>query len=412
MNKIVAARVAVVLTAVSLLGASAAAQDDSSASDEQKAPAGSPPSPVRAVEVVKKDVAEYRKVTGDLRVRARSKVATIEPGLVIELPVREGDVVKKGDVLARLDDRRLVIELRNVEAQIAAAEATLAERAADLKRYQRDFELLTELAQRNAGNPKELNDAESDVNVAMARKEQAERNISVLRAQADLFATRLSDMLITAPFDGVIVSRDTEVGQWAGQGQAMVEVVSTGAFEAWLDVSEQFAQAVLGAGVKVPVEILALRKRLDPATPRVIRQVDKAARSLTVIVPVADEYDNLSPGMSVIGWIPSGRRGEHLIVPRDALLMSQAGFFVFSVVPGVEGPASAAPVQIEVAFEYENSVAVRPGSLRPGDLVVVEGNERLLLSPNPTIEVLKDGGTGATDRAGGGDDVNVPVEGE
>ncbi|UCD76850.1 MAG: efflux RND transporter periplasmic adaptor subunit [Phycisphaerales bacterium] len=365
----------------------------------QEPPGGPPPTPVRATALVVREVEEYRQVTGDLRARARSKVATIEPGLVIELPVREGDLVKQGEMLARLDSRRLVLELQDAEAQQEAAKATVMEESAEVARASRDLALLTELSQRQAGNPKELADAESDLRVAEARKEQAELNVAVLSAKAELLRTRLEDMVITAPFDGVVVTKETEVGQWVGQGEALVEIVSIGVFEAWLDVSQQYADAVLRQGVRVPVEIRALGKRFEPAAPRIIREVDRTARTFSVIVEVADDGDRLAPGMSVTGWVPTGRRGEHLMVPRDALLQNQVGFFVYVASQGPAGPAMATPVQVKVDFEHEDSVAVRPGALRAGDLVISEGNERLF--PMMPVAVIEGPAAGAATPGGG-----------
>jgi len=364
--------------------------------DESGAPAGRPPTPVRAAPVVLREVQEQRQITGNLRALARSRVATIEGGLVVECPIEEGDLVKKGDLLARLDDRRLGLELQRIEAQSEVAQATLVERTAQVKRSERDFALLSELSDRNAGNPKELADAESDLQVALARQLQAERDLTVLKAQADLFRTRLDDMVITAPFDGVIVAKETEVGQWLGVGEALVEIVSVGEFDAWLDVPQSFAEAVRGPEVKVSIQIRASQLQFPPAKPRIIRQVDPIARTFYLVVRVKDTNDHLAPGMSVTGWVPTGQKAAHLLVPRDALMRNQAGFYVYAVSQNPGGPALAMPRQVNMLFEYEGFVAIRPGGLEEGDMVVTEGNERL--HPMANVAIIKDARPGAAER--------------
>ena len=367
----------------------------------QEPPAGRPPTPVRAEPVVVAEVQEHRQITGDLRALARSNVATIEAGLVVECPIEEGDVVKRGDVLARLDDRRVVLELRRIEAQAKSAQATVAERAAEVRRRQRDYELLTQLSQSSAGNPKELADAESDLQVAQARHEQAERDVEVLHAQAELLRTRLEDTVITAPFDGVIVTKHTEVGQWLGAGDPLTEIVSVGAFDAWLSVPQSYAEAVTQKGVEVGIQVRASQRRYPPTAPRIIRQVDPIARTFHLVVRVEDEEDHLAPGMSVTGWVPTGQRARHLLLPRDALLRNQAGFFVYQVSQRPGAPAQALPRQVEMLFEYEAFVAIRPGGLEEGDLVVTEGNERLF--PMMSVAIIGDAPAPAVEATGESD---------
>ena len=362
-------------------------------------PAGPPPTPVRARPVTFEVVQEYRQVTGNLRALARSKVATIEPGLVVECPVEEGDAVKKGDVLAQLDDRRLLLELERIKAQKAVAKATVAERSALLDRTRHDYEALKQLDERRASNPKELVDAEYDVQAAAARKQQAEQDLRVLEAQADLLRTRLADMIIRAPFEGVVVAKETEVGQWVATGEPLVELVSVGRYDAWLDVPQQFAAAAIAPQAKVAVEIRASGQRFEPARPRVVRDVDRIARTFSFVIRVTDAVGRLAPGMSVMGWVPTGRRDRHLMVPRDALMRNQAGFFVYAVSTRGGGPPMALPVQIDVVFEYDDAVAIRPGPLQKGDQVVTEGNERLF--PMMAVSVIESAPPGAARTAEG-----------
>ena len=98
---------------------------------------------------------------------------------------------------------------------------------------------------------------------------------------------------------------------------------------------------------------------------------------MTLIIPVeAKDEDLLAPGMSVVAWIPTGREGDYLLIPRDSLLQNTAGFYVYVVREGEEG-STAMPRQIDVVFETNGSVAVHPGSVQSNDAVIVEGNERL-----------------------------------
>jgi RND family efflux transporter MFP subunit len=336
-----------------------------------------PPSPVRVGVVKRMELEERRQVTGELRATNRSNVASIEPGQVVELSIEEGDVVAAGAVLAVLDSRRLRIEKMRLEASRLVAQAVLAARTAELELRNSDLDALRSLDEERAANPKELSDARSQVKVATARKEEATRDLEVIGAQIDLIETRLSDTTITAPFDGVIAAKHTELGQWIGEGDPVVELVANHAFDAWIDIPQRFAGAILGRERKIAVRIDATLEKMPPRRLSAVPIVDEQARSFSVYVRIPNEKGTLAPGMSVTAWIPTGRSGEFLTAPRDALLRNEAGFYVYAARKQGEGPYSAVPVPVELLFQTDRHLALGAGALREGDLVVVEGNERL-----------------------------------
>jgi hypothetical protein len=86
----------------------------------------------------------------------------------------------------------------------------------------------------------------------------------------------------------------------------------------------------------------------------------------------------------VVGWVPTGASGEHLIVPTDAVMRNDMGAFLYVARQLGEGPAQAMPANVKVLFEMPGRVVVESPGLQAGELVVVEGNERLF----PTAPVL------------------------
>jgi len=344
-----------------------------------------PPSPVRVDEARMENVKEMRRVTGDLRAIARSRVATFEEGMVMTLPVTEGQHVEKGQVLATIDSRRLSLQLKRAEAVEQVAVATLAEREAQAELSRYDVEKLRLLEQRSSSNPKELADAEWQLTADEARRDQARQQVDVIRAETDLLRTRLEDTTIIAPFDGAVMIKHTEVGQWIGEGDPVVEIVAIGAYDAWLDVPQRFADAIIGKDVTIQVTIEAIGRVVEPQTPRVVRQVDPTARTFAAIIRVDDEADALAPGMSVIGWTPTGKVGEHLTIDKDALLKNPTGYYVFVVREGRTGGLAAMPADVEVEFDLGERLAVRSAMIRPGDRIAVEGNERLFPTAPVTI---------------------------
>lgn len=335
------------------------------------------PAAVTVERVRREPVQEQRLFTGELRAVRRSKVATQEPGLVIALPVVEGQPVKAGDVLAQLDARRLDVALREIEADEQSVSDIIEERTATMEWRQRDLELYQSSYDRGAANPKELFDAQVQVRIAKARVLQGERQRDVTRARAELLQERLKDMTIKAPFDGVIVIKHTELGEWVGEGDAVVELVSAGRIEAWLDVPQRYYRQVAGKAVEVGISLGNEKSVMHRGPVRVIPLMDPRARSFYVVAAMDDQEGALTPGMSVKAWIPTGEVVERLTVPRDAVLRNEAGAYVYVARASGEGPANAVPVPVTELFPFNERVVIDADTLEPGAPVIVEGNERL-----------------------------------
>ncbi len=363
---------------------------------------GPPPTAVTVDPVRREPVQEHRRVTGELRAVHRSRVATREAGLLIELPVKQGTRVAAGDLLARLDSRIVALDLRHAEAEHQAAKGVMVERQAELGWRQKSLGLYQQSAHRGAANVKEMLDAESEVSVAAARADQAAQGLEVEAARVEVLRQRLADMTITAPFDGIVVARLADLGEWVGEGAAIVELVSVGEVEAWLDVPQQLFGAAGRrlAGVKVNVE--ATGQMIEANRLRTVALVDPKARSFSIVATLADADGALTPGMSITGWIPTGATAERLTISSDALLRNEAGAYVYVArggsAPGAEPAASmAVPLGVRVLFPAGNRVVVEAEGLNPGDAVVVEGNERLF----PMMPIMGLPAAGASEPSSG-----------
>ncbi len=338
---------------------------------------GRPPTAVRVAAVEVRDIVEKRMVTGELVAVRRSRVASRESGLVLDLPVQEGQHVKRSDIIARLDTRRLELSKRELEADLAVNRATIAERAAECDEFNRDLELVRTSFERGAANPREIRDAESAVAVAEARLLQAERQTDVLAARIALVETRLADAVIRAPFDGVVVSTVIETGEWIGEGDPVVELLSTGSIEAWIKVPERHLRAVQNAA-EVQIEVAGRADEMFTSTNlRIVPDIAPGTRSFHVVATLENSGDALAPGMSLRAWVPTDSGELRVLVHRDAILRNDAGPFVFVARTMGDGPPQAVPQQVRVLFPVGQFMAVEAGVLQEGDLVVIEGNERL-----------------------------------
>ena len=251
-------------------------------------PSGPPPASVIVAEVQKRPAEERRRVTGSLRAKSRAEVAARESGAVETVEVDEGDVVKKGEVIATLDTRRLDAELAQARARATVAEAMVTQREAESKRADSDLESKRELLNDRAVSKREVLDAEREAAVAKARTQAAEDELAAERSVLELLEVRLGDLEVKAPFDGRVVTRHVEPGEWLAAGAAVVTLVSTGDIEAWLDVPERFAASVEAAGGDLSVVADGSGFVAEAKALRRVADVDQRTRLFTVVVTLED----------------------------------------------------------------------------------------------------------------------------
>lgn len=345
---------------------------------------GPPPAAVRVGLVEMRPVEQRASVTGEVRATQRSRVATREAGKVVEVFVHEGDRVAKGDVLVRLDDSLLRIDLGSAKAQLVAAESAVVEARSLLSQRERDLRRLKSLFDRQSATENEVQDAQSAVDAQAARLAQREAEIEAARSRVARLEEQLSDMTVVAPFNGRVSVKILDEGEWAGEGSPVIELVGTDTVDVYLDVPQRYVNAIQSPESSITVRIDALRREFALSDPSVVPVADSAARTFPVRLVAENREGLIQPGMSVSASIPAGFSGPAMLAPADALLRDDAGWFVYTATQGEQGRI-ALPARVEQLFRTGSWVAIRPisGPVFPGAAVVVEGNERILFPGQP-----------------------------
>ncbi len=357
------------LLGVCLLSLAGCGRGDDVADQEAAAPPmqGPPPAAVRLGAAMQEDLLTRWDAVGQLREIRRAVVAAEVAGRVVEMPVDTGDAVVGGETeLATIDAVWARLALAQAEADVHGAEALLDQ-------AQRDLRFLEELQQSGSAKPREVDDAR-----AVVKREQARLDAAL--AARDRARNEVERTVVLAPFDGVVVRKMTEVGQWLDPGAPVAEVVTTGAIDAVVDVPEDLVNHVQpGQEIEVVIEATALRTtgRLISVTPLGA----DAARTYPVKLRLDDRDGLLKPGMTVVAQIPTSERTPTLTVPRDAVIQSGNGQVVWMAV-GEPDRRMAMPHPVRVLFGHGDRYAVRPlptagPPLMPDMPVVIEGAERL-----------------------------------
>jgi RND family efflux transporter MFP subunit len=269
---------------------------------------------------------------------------------IAELLVDVGDVVTRGQVLARLADDSLRVELRKQEAAVAQATANFERAQSNSKR-----------AQSVAGSGAMSEQQVEDFRITMSMAEAA---VQAARADLDATALRLSQTRVTAPDDGVITSRAAVLGNVVNSGAELFRVIRQGRVEwlAELDARQlaqvrvgQAATVTLPSGEAVRGTVRTLTPALDAATGRAIVYVslptDSSARA----------------GMFASGSIDLGE-SPALTLPQSAIVARDGRSYVY-VVANEDIVNSRS---VELGRRYEDRVEVL-GGLEPETRVVASG---------------------------------------
>ena len=335
--------------------------------------------------------------SGYVTARRRATVSSKVTGKVLEVFVEEGRAVRRGDVLARLDDTQIRATLAVSEAQLAASQKAAAEDEARLREAELTLQRRQQLVKEKVISRAELDAAEAQVESLRARIALAQEQVRVARSQADARRTDLSDMVVRAPFDGVAISKDAQPGEMispvsAGGGftrTGICTIVDMSSLEIEVDVSEQYinrvragqpVEAVLDAypDWRIPAHVITTVPSADrqKSTVRVRIGFDAAAgsdgaqrRGGTALDP------RILPDMGVKTTFLAERTPAdakapprpRLLLPTTAVKTSNGATVVYVVHDGrVERRA------VKLGAEDGGQVEVASG-ITPGERVVVEG---------------------------------------
>jgi RND family efflux transporter MFP subunit len=310
-------------------------------------------------------------VIGRLVARQSGVVAARTGGAVAEIKVTVGDRVKKREVVAVLDrDRvRATRELRATE--VAQAEAAIATSKAQLDYVTQEMKRLEGLRRSAAFSQARFEDKRQEV--VKAESATAEKQAALLRARVNLKMAdiELRDSVIRAPYAGVVSIRHIEVGAYVGVGQPVVTLIDDEHLEIEAAVP---AERIAGLAPGTPVAFRLVGTSSAEAVVRaVVPEENPLTRTRTVrFTPRFNgDHDNLATNQSVTLHIPAGPARAVVTVHKDAVLNRSEGPMVFVVVKDVARPR---PVRLGEAVGGRFEVI---DGLKPGETVVVRGNERL-----------------------------------
>ena len=335
-------------------GDTTAGTDAEGKKEEQKAPAV----PVEVARVAKRPISASYSGTANLEAPAEAQVVAKTSGVVLQVLAEEGDAVRAGQTLARIDPDRARLEVERTGAAVRKLQSN----------FRRAQELLAS----------KLVSAES--------VEQLRFDLEAARASHDLARLELSYTNIVAPIDGVVAQRMVKAGNLVALNAPAFRVVDTSRLEAVLNVPEREV-ATLKAGMPLRMVVDAIpgtvfEGRVDRTSP-----VVDAGSGTFRVVAAFEGGSVLRPGMFGRIEVVYDQRKDALTMPRIALLENEGEPAVFVV---REKKAVRVPVQL--GYINGEFAEVR-GGLNEGDDVVTAG--KVAIRDGSDVEVINAGPTDA-----------------
>lgn len=370
---------------------------------------------------------------GTVRAWATTQLAAEVKGRVDQLLFQEGQYVAKGTPLVKLRIDPLIHQRDLVKAEKKLVEARLEElhsgtrpetiaasksameqskarvRLADneLKRIERLYKegvlSLDEFDKADAQAQAvraELQERQSVLNelVAGPREEkikQEQANLKAAEARIRMIQDDINRATLYAPFNGYIVKKETEVGQWLEQGDPALSMIASWPMKVEIHVPQfQFNSIKMGSTATILLDDYESSGSVQTFKGTVVEKIrsgDPVSRTFPVRLKVSKTKSRLAPGMLVRVELKSGKgNGKALFVPKDAIVRTPRETSVWVVREGKDKTMTAQKVVVQTGRLEKNLIAIlvdKKTPIRSGDWVVVQGNERL--KPNSTINIIK-----------------------
>ncbi|HHT62513.1 MAG: efflux RND transporter periplasmic adaptor subunit [Bacillota bacterium] len=374
---------------------------------------------VKTAPVIKGDLEKYVEERAVVQLEDRVLIHAAAGGRIKEVFKEAGDKVKEGDVLAKLDDQEVLLQIQALEAEKESAEAGYAEalNPADkeeiemLKAQVKAAETLYNAAKRDADNNKTLYEsgavsfdvyqnsltrlAEAESNLASAKsnlaiaqkgassnvRKQFEGQINRIQAQIDLLKKQANDLTVKSPIDGIVFTQEAEVGGFIQPGGLLFEIGrDTGIYLESDILVDEVGDIKLGSPVLIEnkdLNVKDLKGRVRKIYPKAFSKISDLGieqKRVKIEIDLHENIENgsvLKPGYEMDIKVITDSKKNVLLIEESAIFAYQGRDHVFVVENG-----KAKLRSIEKGMESDKKAEVLQG-LREGEVIILSPDETL-----------------------------------
>src|SRR3990172_3917649 len=321
---------------------------------QEKQLPGVPPANVVVSDVTSGFIAPEGEFIGTVYYQEVSDVASEVSGIAEKVSFEEGQRVKKGDVL-------VVISSDLLDKTIRSAKANYEQVLSDLEKERKNLER-AELLFREQLLSEQAYD-EQRFNVA-----GLEKRVLSLKSDVERLEVELSKKTVKSPFDGIVIKRHIETGEWLSPGTAVAAIGK----DDYADVIAEVPENVLAYVKKgMNARVITGGRELTGKVFSIVPRGNVTTRTIPVKVRIRNTT-GLIEGMEARLVLPSGHKEKAMIVPRDAVITVFGNKVVFAA-----SDSKAKMIPVKVAGYTGMNAGVHGEGLHDGMKVVIKGNERL-----------------------------------
>jgi membrane fusion protein, multidrug efflux system len=314
---------------------------------------------VKVVEVIPRPISYTVSAVGSLKTLEDVTVSPKKAGIINQILVKEGDRVKKGQMLVQLDDVDAKLQAEMSEARVKEAEASLETSRTTLSRYQKLWETRV--------IPQQTYD---DINLKVKLDEA---RLALAKAELNLAKQNLLDHQIVSPIEGIISLKIAALGEHVNVApkDEIMKIVQMDPLELEFYVPENLA-GTIHIGSKIQFTVKAFSEEKYFAVLRFISPTaDPNTRNVKMKALIQNPGYRLKPGFFAEVTIQTGGNPAAVILPESALFSQEGRFFAYAAQDGI-----AKRKEVETGVRFDGKVEILKG-IQIGEWVVTTGHEQL-----------------------------------
>jgi membrane fusion protein, multidrug efflux system len=332
--------------------------------------AGRPPMPVEFATVTRGPVTEQILMVGSLIGEATVQVVPKVNGRLDTIGVKLGDPVRRGQLLAKVEDSEIQEQVRQAEASYQVGQATIRQREADLKLAKTNLDRSRSLFERQLLPQQTYDDTEARYQAALAQIDLARAQFEQAKSRLEELRITLANTRIVSPVDGFVGKRFVDSGAFVGPNSPVVSVVDISTVRMVANLVERDVKRV-PAGTKANVEVDAFPgEQFTGRVSRVAPVFDPATRTAEMEIEVPNAGFRLKPGMYARVQLTVDSRADALTVPRNAVIDVDGRPGVFIAATAAAGTAGSGSAQQGAAVMTAKFVPVQTG-IRDGEHIEI-----------------------------------------
>lgn len=343
--------------------------------------------PVETANAVLMDMRSVIRSTGSLEPFQDIKIISKVQGIVENVYFEQGDTVKKGNILLKIDSREYEIALHQAEADLASAKAAL--NPAELLRAENQYKRIKEMFEKNLSSKQELEQQEALYLQAKSSYESQEARILSLKANYERAKLNLSYATIRSTMDGIVSRRHANTGELISPSSVLYEIVDISKLYARIYISEKYVH-YLNKGKVVEVRVDAVPNRTYEGIIDVVSPVAEAqSRTFQTSVLIENKDNTLRAGMFTRVVINVADFKDAVAVPKDAVIVRHDQDYCF-VVKGIaeenevkdedsqktDASSTASLIRVQTGVEDARYIQILEG-INEGDTVIISGHYEL-----------------------------------